>query len=114
MKRKIEPDYVASWRITAMSNWDKDYIDEEEPGRIVIEADGDGTIRFGLVQAGLDCRMEHVGGVERLTFSFVGLDEVEGTSGYGWAVVTGGRLEGELYFYLGDDSTFSARKEKKR
>jgi len=32
MKKKIEPEYVASWRITAMSNWDKEYIDMVELG----------------------------------------------------------------------------------
>ena len=113
--KKIEPEYVASWRITAMSNWDKDYIDEIALGRLVIEANGTGTLVFGLVQAELDCRMEDVGIAEHLAFSFTGLDELEQVSGRGWAVaITKNKLEGEVYFHLGDDSTFNARREKKR
>jgi hypothetical protein len=66
------------------------------------------------VQAELDCRMEDVGVAEHLVFSFAGSDEGEETSGRGWAVACGNKIEGELYFHLGENSTFNARKEKKR
>ena len=113
--KKIEPEYVASWRITAMSNWDKDYVDEVALARVVIKANGDGTLVFGHVQAELDCRMDDVGVAEHLAFTFAGSDENEETSGRGWAVaITKNRLEGEVYFHLGDYSTFNARREKKR
>jgi len=109
---KIEPEYVGSWRVTEKSNWDRDYIDEVAPGRLVVKANGTGTLRFGLVQAELDCRMEGVGVAKDLAFTFAGSDEMEETSGRGWAVARGNRLEGRLYFRLGDDTTFNARKEK--
>jgi len=110
--KKIEPEYIGSWRITEMSNWDRDYIDEVAPGRLVIKANRTGTLTFGLVQAELDCRMEDVGVAEHLAFTFAGSDEMEKTSGHGWAVAIGSKLEGRLYFHLGDNSTFNARREK--
>ena len=111
--KRIKSEYVGSWRITEMSSWDKDYIDEVELGRLVVKANGTGTLRFGLVQAELDCRMEDVGVAEHLAFTFAGSDEMEETSGRGWAVAIGRKLEGRLYFHLGGDSTFNARKERK-
>jgi len=111
--RKIATEYVGSWRVIEMSNWDRDYIDEVEPGRLVVKANGTGTLRFGLVQAELDCRMEDVGVAEHLAFTFAGSDEMEETGGRGWAVACGNRLEGRLYFHLGDDTTFNARRERK-
>jgi hypothetical protein len=112
--KKIEPEYIGSWRITEMSNWDRDYIDEVAPGQLVIKANRTGTLTFGLVKAELDCRMEDVGVAEHLAFTFAGSDEMEETSGRGWAVAIGSKLEGRLHFHLGDDSTFNARREKGR
>jgi len=80
----------------------------------VIKANGDGTLSFGAIQADLDCRMEDVGVAEHLAFSFSGFDEGDEISGRGWAVAIGNKLEGEIFFHLGDNSTFNARKEKKR
>jgi len=111
--KKIVTEYVGSWRVTEMSNWDRDYIDRVAPGRLVVKANGTGTLRFGLVEAELDCRMEDVGVAEHLAFTFAGTDEMEETCGHGWAVACGSRLEGRLYFHRGDDTTFNARRERK-
>ena len=35
-KRTRIKDYIGTWRITEMDQWDMDYIDMESPGRIVI------------------------------------------------------------------------------
>ena len=40
-----------------------------------------------------------------------GQDENDMTTGRGWAVIKDGGLKGRLYFYLGDDSWFKAKRQ---
>ncbi len=110
--KRIDPEYVGTWRVKEMSNWDQDYMDEEAPAKLTIKANGVGSLAFGYVHAELDCRMEDVGVAEHLAFSFAGTDEMDETSGRGWAVAIGKRLEGWLGFHLGEESSFVARKSK--
>jgi len=110
--KRIDPEYVGTWRIKEMSSWDQDYMDEEAPAKLTIKADGTGSLAFGCVQAELDCRMEDVGVAEHLAFTFAGTDEMDETSGRGWAVAIGKKLEGWLGFHLGEESSFVARKTK--
>ena len=42
------------------------------PAVFAFEEDGTGYFEFGAVEADLDCRVESVGGIERLEFSFEG------------------------------------------
>ncbi len=95
-----------------MSAWDKEYIDLVAPGRITISKNGNGTFRFGAVEAELDCRIETCGEVEQLNFSFAGFDEGDEISGRGWAKVDGNKMIGWFGFHQGDDSTFEAKKSK--
>jgi hypothetical protein len=98
-------------RITEMEQWDKDYIDMVVPGHLTIGDDGEGSLQFGAVEAEVDCRIESVGRVGRLEFSFEGEDEGELVRGRAWAQVTGRAMTGRIYFHMGDDSDFTASKK---
>jgi hypothetical protein len=39
-KRKPDSPFTDRWRITSMSAWDNDYLDEEEPAYIAFDAMG--------------------------------------------------------------------------
>jgi hypothetical protein len=108
---KINKSLVGRWRIEEMEQWDKDYIDMVAPGHITIGKDGTGTFQFGAVEAEVDCRVESIGGVERLEFSFEGVEEGDPTCGRGWAQVTGRSMTGMIYFHMGGDSGFTASKK---
>ena len=45
---------------------------------------------------------------ERLEFSWEGFDEGDSVSGRGWAILEGDKLNGRIYFHMGDDSSFVA------
>jgi len=100
--------YSGMWRITEMSEWDKDFIDLVAPGHIMLKSDGTGTLAFGAIEADLDCRIEKPGTIERLSFSFAGWDEGEDISGRGWAEISGNSMSGWIGFHMGDETTFKA------
>jgi hypothetical protein len=94
-----------------MSEWDQDFVDLVAPGHLTIKEDGTGQFQFGAVEAGIDRHIEKIGEAERLTFTFEGSDEGDDVSGWGWAEVKGGKMNGWFSFHLGDDSTFKAEKK---
>ena len=110
-KRTRIKDYIGTWRIAEMDQWDMDYIDMVSPGRIVIDKNGQGEIHFGTVDVEIDCRLEPDGENARLGFSFEGNDEGDPVSGRGWALVGGEEITGHLFFHLGDDSGFKAKRQ---
>ena len=105
--------YIGKWRITEMEMWDQEFIDMEVEGYFLFGEDEIGSFQFGLVRGQIDYRIEKIGEIERLDFSFEGQDENDMTSGRGWAVIKGGSLKGRFYFYLGDDSWFKAKRQNK-
>ena len=110
-KMKIRKAYSGMWRITEMSDWDKDFIDLVGPGHIMLKSDGTGTFAFGAIDAELDCRIEKPGPIERLSFSFAGWDEGEDISGRGWAEISGNSMSGWISFHMGDETTFKAHRK---
>ena len=104
--------YIGRWRITHMDQWDQDFVDLVEPGHITIRRDGSGSFQFGAVQGEMDCRVEKTDGHAILGFSWEGSDECDPASGRGWIRVAGKRMEGHIFFHLGDDSAFTAEKTR--
>jgi hypothetical protein len=45
-------------------------------------------------------------------FSFEGMDEMTPTSGRGWGALNNGQLNGIFYFHHGDESGFTATKQR--
>lgn len=111
---QIDKRFVGKWRITEMEQWDKDYIDLVAPGYITIERDGGGSLKFGAIDADIDCRVrleDSSGGSDRLEFSLEGEDEGDPVCGRGWAKVQGREMTGRIYFHMGDESGFCASKK---
>jgi hypothetical protein len=104
------------WRITAMSQWDQDYVDEEVEGFIEFGPGGQGDFQFGYVQGSIDHRTTIREGKPAVEFSWEGGDAADGTSltGRGWAVLEGEELNGTIYIHCGDDSEFTASRTTKR
>jgi hypothetical protein len=107
--RKVNP-YLGKWRIIEMELWDKDFIDMETEGYFKFEKDEMGHFQFGLVQGQIDYRIENVGEIERLEFSWEGQDENDEALWRGWAIIKNDFLVGRFYFHLGDNSAFKAKK----
>jgi hypothetical protein len=99
---------IGRWRITAMEQWDQDYVDLESPGHITLKPDGTGQLHFGCVEAELDWRCE--ADEARVEFTFAGFDEGDEVTGRGWAQAEGKRLTGRIIFHQGDESGFAAAK----
>lgn len=106
---RINP-YLGRWRIIEMELWDRDFIDMETEGYFHFEKDETGHFQFGLVQGQIDYRIEKVGEIERLEFSWEGQDENDEALGRGWAFIKNNFLVGRFYFHLGDNSAFKAKK----
>ena len=101
--------YLGTWRIVEMEMWDQEFIDMETNGFFLFDRDNLGSFQFGLVQGRIDYRIERIGEIERLEFSWEGQDEGDEALGRGWAVIKKGYLEGRFYFHLGDSSWFKAK-----
>jgi len=107
---RIPEAYVGKWRITHMDQWDQDFVDLVTAGHVTVRKDGTGGLQFGAVQGEMDCRIEDTGRGPVLGFTWDGSDECDPASGRGWVKVNGKQMEGHLFFHLGEDSAFTAKK----
>ena len=99
---------IGRWRIVEMDQWDPDVLDLIGPAFIEFTAHGRGSFGFIAVDGYMDCRQISEHG-RRVEFTFEGRDEGDPVSGRGWAeVVSDIRVEGYLYFHMGDESGFWA------
>jgi hypothetical protein len=94
-----------------MEVWEAAYVNLAGPGQFRINRDGSGFMQFGVVEAALDCRMEQIGPIERLEFTFQGVDEEEAISGRGWLTVSGDAMTGRICFHRGENSRFTATRQ---
>ena len=110
-KHPMSNQYLGTWRIIEMEQWDQDFIDLVVPGYIAFREDHRGEFQFGAVHGDLDYRLAPYQETERLEFSWEGEDEMDPVSGRGWAIIQDGQLQGRIYFHEGDDSGLTATKE---
>ena len=108
----LKKEFIGSWRIEEMDAWDSDFVDMITPGNIKIQKSGQAKMHFGCVDIWLDFRMVKDVKYEKLEFTFEGNDENDSVLGRGWAIVQDDKMKGHIYFHLGDDSSFIARKIK--
>ena len=104
--------YIGKWRIVQMDQWDQEFVYLVVPGYVTIRKDGTGSFQFGAVQGEMDCKIEYTGDQTILGFSWDGSDECDPASGRGWVRVDGKQMTGHIFFHLGDDSGFRAKKTK--
>ena len=98
------------YHIVEMEQWDEDYINMETRGYIQFSTNGTGDFHFGCVRAQIDCNFVERDGNSAVEFTFEGSDEMTPMSGRGWAALDGKTLKGHLFFHLGDDSGFVAKR----
>jgi hypothetical protein len=109
---KCDP-FLGSWRIVEMELWELEDIDMLGRGYIRFNRDGTGEFRFIAVQGGIDCRIAERDGAPIVEFSWAGYEEMDPACGRGSAKLDAdGRLRGRLFFHLGDDSAFTATRER--
>ena len=100
------------WRIVEMDLWDRDALDLVAPAFIEFRADRTGSFGFIAVTGWMDCRNAGSGS-PNIDFSWEGTDEGDQVSGRGWAALQDdGSLHGRIYFHLGDDSGFRAKRHR--
>ena len=101
------------WRITSMSAWEDDYLDEEVEAYIEFDEEGCGSFQFGYVRGIMDhYRTKMRDGKRVVQFSWDGGDGADGTplDGIGWAILDGDTLSGMICVHMGDDSEFVAKR----
>lgn len=109
MKTKIKP-FIGKWIILEMEAWDQEFVNMEVQGHFTFKKDGTGHFQFGLVRGEMDCYAEIINGRERIEFSWEGQSELDPESGRGWVEIENGEMNGRIFFYHGDDSSFRARR----
>ena len=101
------------WRITSMSAWEDDYLDEEVEAYIEFNEEGCGSFHFGYVRGLMDhYRTKMRDGTRVVQVSWDGGDGADGTplDGIGWAILDGDTLNGMISVHQGDDSEFVAKR----
>ncbi len=99
---------IGLWRITKMSEWDNDYVNEEVKAYIKIEKSGIGEFHFGYVQCSTSGRFKE----SKYDFTFEGNDECDPINGDGWMKINKDETaEGEIRFHRRDCSKFWAKRE---
>ena len=103
------------WRIVEMELRDSDDLDLSGPAFIEFGEDGLGSFGFIAVQGQMDCREAARDGRPGVEFSWEGSDECDPANGRGWVVLEDdSSLRGRIFFHLGDDSGFTAVRDKPR
>lgn len=91
------------------NGWDVEEDSEELQAFIEFERNDSGQFQFGCVHGQMDCRLTQRDGQSAVEFSWDGNDDTEHAFGRGWAVLESDRLNGMIFFHLGDESGFTAR-----
>lgn len=104
---------MGRWRIVSMDEWDQDFIDEEEEGRIEFDENNMGSFHFGYVHGTMDCQFTTRDGQPAVEWTWDGNDETDLVQGRGWAVLNGKELHGMIFFHCGNNSGFVAKKKDK-
>ena len=96
-KSKSQPFlFTGRWRITSMSAWDEEFIDEEEEGYFEFDGNGNGQFHFGYVHGQMDCRHTTREGEPVVEWTWDGNDEMDQAQGRGWAIVRSDKLHGMI------------------
>ena len=110
-KAKAPTPFTGRWRITSMSAWEDDFLDEEVEAYIEFNNRGWGGFHFGNVQGQTDCPPTTRDGEPAVEWSWDGNAEMDAAQGRGWAVLQGDEQYGMIFFHGGDDSEFVAKKK---
>ena len=109
-KPKPESPFLGRWRISLMSQWEDEYLDEEVEAYIEFDDRGGGSFHFGYIRGVLDYREGRRDGQLAAEFSWEGGDGADGTplTGRGRAMLKDDGLHGIFAIHQGDESDFEA------
>src|SRR5436309_13110931 len=96
-----ESPFTGRWRITSMSAWDQDFIDEEEEGYFEFDGKGGGEFHFGYVHGHTDCMLTTRDGEAAVEWTWDGNDEMDPAQGRGWAAAEGDEPPGMIVVHGG-------------
>jgi hypothetical protein len=113
-KKKQESLFLGLWHIVSMTGWDEQFVSAEVQAFIEFEGNGTGAFEFAYVRATIDYRLGEREGMPAVEFSWLGVADAAQVCGRGWGVRDGDELQGRIYFHLGDDYGFVARKAERR
>ena len=106
-------DFTGTWHIYERGAGDEDYFNMAVQAYIRIDPNTLGVFQFGLVSGVIDGKLVDYADGERFEFTWAGNDECDPACGSGWIrILEENFLEGKFRIYLGDDSTFLARRAK--
>jgi len=110
----VRRSLLGTWRIIKTELWKQSDLDEIVEAHLTLENDNLGEFAFLCVRADIDYRVVERDGLPGIEFSFQGEDELDPVSGRGWAVLAADELRGRLFFHRGDDSAFTAKRQKRK
>jgi hypothetical protein len=113
VKRKTANPFFGRWLIEHMDQRDVDEESEEFQPFIEFERSDTGQFQFGCVHGEMDLRVTERDGLPAVEFTWDGNDESEHVFGRGWSILNGDELNGMIFFHLGDESSFTARRVAK-
>ncbi len=94
------------WRIVEAEMFERAYLNLAGPAFIELDGEGGGEFAWGALTATLSCGFTPHG----VDFTWEGCDEMDETSGEGWAdLEDDGSLTGEFSYRNGDETSFKAR-----
>ena len=105
---------VGRWLIESMTEWERDFIDEEVRGYFEFDTKGVGSFQFGYVQGQIDYRLGERDGKPAVEFSWDGNDEMDSVQGRGWLVLEDDELKGMFCIHLGDESGIVLKRARTR
>ena len=107
MRAPMNCQLIGQWRIVEADLWDSDYLGLVQLPTLTIQADGNGEIAFGAVQASLDLQYSRT----IVTFTWEGFDEMDEAHGTGSAeLLDDGTLEIEFAMHGGDEAVLRAER----
>lgn len=109
-KHKKANPLQGCWIIEEMDQWDIEEESEELTPSIEFERNETGRFQFANIHGEMDCRFTQRDGQPAVELTWDGHDETEEVFGRGWAIRDGERLEGEIFFHLGDSSASTAQR----
>jgi hypothetical protein len=109
-KRKPLNPFQGRWLIEHMDQWDVQEESEELQPFFEFEKADIGQFQFGCVYGEMDFCLGKRDGKAAFEFSWDGHDEDEQVFGRGWAMIDGDEMTGMIFFHLGDESGFVAKR----
>ena len=98
---------IGHWRIIEADLWDRSYLNLDGPATLTIDAQGDGEIAFGALQASLEIGFSP----SMVFFTWAGADDMTQVTGEGSAeLMQDGSLEITFACHDGDEAVLKAQR----